>query len=266
LSPGLSFVWTVAYDWARAVEKIVQLWPLGGEHVIGWDMNGRTWGGGEFFPPSPLGVRSVLERHGLTSDSNRVRLASAAFWAPGMDRGACELHNRNALTWLARPESWIVTLDADEELVDPAAVMGWLRCLPLGHGTAYTADFAQVYKVIGDVALVWSRTAPAAVALDQPGLWVGCRSVARAWPSPFKAINWWLAGRSDAEILLKAGALEYAQRHEPMRLLEQWRAVTLENCHEVRGWAGQIVPQHVKLVPIAINDLRAGRWAKAGLT
>ncbi len=256
---GLSFVWPVAYDWRRAVEQVARLWSYG-EHVVGWDLGGRTWGGGEFIPPHPSSVVLCLQRAGVwTVPGERLRFAAAHFYVAGLERIAIEVRNRNALTWMARPGNLIVTLDADEELIDPEGFVEWAKSQPVCRGWAYEAQRLQVYKTIGDVALVWSRTDPAVVLLDAPGLFNGPRG-AMSQPCPARLINWWLAGRDENEFLLHAGAMGYARNHEPAALLDEWRAVTLENAHEVRGWAGQRVPAHVSLVPIAISDLRAGRW------
>lgn len=245
-----------AYDWRRALDKVVSLWPYFDEIIVAWDGHGLTWGGQFFEPPDAQDFEdTVYNRVGMSAI--KLRVVVGDFWFPGRTRLELEVAERNALSMLLKRDSWICTVDADEEWIDPAATAAWLRTTPNG-GMAAAGRYLGVYKVIDETALVYNRAWKVEVATSVAGQWGMPRASAGLVPSPCKFVNWFLADRDEAEVRLKLGAMEYAERHDPEPLVAEWKRTTLDNYHSVRGFAGNYVG--VPLVPISVADLRAGRW------
>lgn len=261
IRPGASFIWPLAYDWRRGAESIARCWSYGDEHIVSWDLGGRTWGGGMFAPPSldafclELAGRGVPARE--TRDPRRLRFVLGDFHMPGVnDLGAVETRQRNAITWLARPGNLLITLDADEEPINWPEFATWMGAKQIG-ATAMMGQQCPIYKIIGDTALVFPPCR-CPVAIGVPGIWDAPRGCYAFSEGPLKVVNWFLAGRDRAELEMKLGAMTYMIGYDAPAMLAQWERTTLDNYGEVSGFAGTYV--RAPLVPISLEDLWAGRW------
>jgi hypothetical protein len=260
--PGCSFVWPVAYDWLRGVSTIAKCWAYGDEHIVSWDVGGRTWGGGRFLPPTMTGFASALVEAGVPAadvlDTRRLRFCLGDFYMPPpapVDIGEVETRQRNAITWLARPGNLICTLDADEEPVNFPEWREWVGHKQNG-AQAWLGLQLPIFKIIGDVALAFPPCR-CPVAIGAPGIWDGPRAAAGT-DSPLKIVNWFLAGRSEDELRVKLGAMTYMNGYDAEVMLNLWRETDLTNYGKVLGFAGTY--QRMPLVPLTLADLWAGRW------
>ncbi|HXD98240.1 MAG TPA: hypothetical protein VN646_16950 [Candidatus Acidoferrum sp.] len=260
-----SFVWLLAYDWKQGCEAIARLWSYGEEHIVGWDAGGVTWGGGHYTPIIYSDVMHALHAAGAdTADiAARVRVVLADFHRPGVHVADLETAERNALSWLAKPNNKIITLDADEEPVNFEYFADWFKGWEMPTPLVYRGQQLPVYKVIGDVALVFQRPTWTPIAMGSRGIFCGPRAGEQMLSTPLKLINWFLAGRSDEELRLKFAAMSYMEGNDPEALLELHHRTTLDNYGLVRGFSGTY--NNVGLVPISLADLRAGRWEAAGI-
>jgi hypothetical protein len=238
--------------------------------VVGWSLSGLTWGGKRFMPPTVAMFRDEVWRHAVAlhdhasaMTADRLRFVLGDFYSLGVGSAINETCERNALTCVARPGRWIVTMDSDEEIVNLPDFLDFVGDKPVEPYLTWTGSSRAVYKVVGDVALVamWQQTP---VMLGCAGSFEGPR-VPRmpVQLSPMRFINWFLAedtgrNRPDEEVRLK---LESTSHLYPDRadVFARWQATTLDNFGSVQG-VGVNYP-HIRLQAIPVADLRAGRWA-----
>lgn len=262
---GLSLVFPVAYDWRRACEGIARLWPFAEEIIVGWDRWGKTWGGGNFMPPTTLELQDGIEkaRGGFISMSNgKLRFCSADFHVIGRSPKQLQLAERNALSYLCSPTNWICQVDADEEWCNPEEFVDWAKDAWMGLPATATAKVVCVYKVIGDTALVCDRAANWGVGCNQPGMWRNVRGgidAAHAH-SPLRVVNWWMSGRTEGEIRMKLNAVSYFNDGDVEAAVEKWQGTTLENFQDWSGGVGSMHQGSV-LKAVSVADLLAGKWS-----
>jgi hypothetical protein len=263
--PLLSWVWVTAYDWRACARAIARVWSASGDHVVGIDRRGFTWGGGTFSPPNETEFRSEVaaaRNFSVSSARERIRFVYGDFYDIGLDTADNETCERNALTWLARPRTWICTMDSDETIVNLDEFLAWLGDKPVEPHLTWTGTSAACYKIIGDTALVamWQETP---VLLGRPGSFTGPRAPSMPVQlSPMRFVNWFLCqddgtNRPDAEVRLKLESTSHLYSDRDA-VFDRWQATTLENFREVKGIGGNY--PGVYLRPISVADLRAGRW------
>lgn len=234
MTPGwLSVVLAIAYDWRLAVRAIRSVWNIASDIIVGWDGAGRTWGGGQFVPPERWDFIAELCAALPGTDPHvveqKVRTIEGRFWNPDFgDRLLLQNRERLALTSLARPGGWIVTLDADEELVNPTEFADWLAGQPPHARHGVTARFTGVYKVIGDVALVYASDRRFPLAAADPGSPIDAEWRAQWWhDSPGHVLHWTMS-RTEEELWAKLEALSPTS-YSSQLILDCWRATSLDN-------------------------------------
>jgi hypothetical protein len=157
-APWLSFVFCIAYDWRLALRSIASIWNIADEVLVAWDARGRTWSG-DLYRPLDVDVffdeleASIGEDFGDNRD--RLRVFAGDFYREGVPRQTLQIQERVALTSLCKPGGWIFTLDADEELLNPAEVRAWCEQHPPRPGEGLNCLMTSVYKVIGETALIY---------------------------------------------------------------------------------------------------------------
>lgn len=258
----LSFVFCIAYDWRLAVKAIAAVYDIADEILIGWDGAGRTWAGDwyptiephEFLDEALGAIASEAREAPLVP---KLRLFVGDFWAPGRDRQQLQIQERVALTTLCKPGGWIFTLDADEELVNPAEVRAWCDANPPRPGSGLTCTMTSVYKLIGETALVYDQpTRQFPIAQADPGTFIDGRTRAQSWQlCPAHLLHWHL-GRDERELAIKLRALSPCSR-PPDEMLAIWRATTLENYFDGQPRGGTCYADSDPLRPVPLAMLRA---------
>jgi hypothetical protein len=271
----LSFVFCLAYDWRLGLKAIAAVWDIADEIIVGLDGRGRTWAGDRFTPPEPGEFLDALEAT-LPDEASggrgpgdelvlldRLRLVVGDFWRAGVDRKQLQIQERLALTQLCKPGGWIFTLDADEELVNPAEVRAWCNANPPRPGAGLNCTMTSVYKVIGETALVYDRPARQfPVAQADPGVFIDGETRAQSWQlCPAHLLHWHL-GRDERELTIKLRALSPCSR-PPDDMVAIWRETTLENYWDgqPRGGTCYSDSDPLRAVPLAMLRATAERGA-----
>lgn len=257
--PWLTFLYCVAYDWRLAVRSIASVWDIADEIIVGWDDGGHTWGGDHFVPPEPIDFVDHLHLDGAAWP--KLRIVRGDFYAPDRDRQRLQVQERVALSHLARPGGWIVTIDADEELVNPQAFKAWVRDNPPHPGMGLRCSMVSVYKVIGDQALVYDSAQPFPFAQAEPGCFVGAEYRSQTWlDSPAMVLHWHM-GRTEEELRTKLRALSPVGDGDGLRdpedMVAVWRETTLDNYAERARRGATCYADGVPLKVVPLSELRA---------
>lgn len=265
MSPLVSVLMCVAYDWRLVGRAVASVWDIAKEVLISWDAGGMTWSGHPFEPPSHFqvldSIRAAVSGHGpfgragYTEIREKVRLFPGGYWAPGHERQELQIRQRLALAHLATPGHWQVTLDADEELLNPAAFVATLPAL--GGDVGATARFVSVYKVIGETALVFDSDRHFPIAMARPGVFIDGMSRAQNWLPTDGVILHHHMDRPEDELRLKLASLSPTSWSSD-DMLTAWQETTLENYTEARPRPGTCYHPDTPLRAIPLPMLRSG--------
>jgi hypothetical protein len=220
---GISVVMLAAYDWRYALEALPHCYGIADEVLVGVDRDRVSMAG----RPFPFNARAFGRGLRGLDRAGKLRLVEEDFHR-FPDPSLNETDERNRLSRLCRPGNWVVQVDADEWMLNPAEFRDWLLAQPLEREVL--ARWVNVFKVIGEDALV----------IDGPDVWVPVATCRRGayWhhrdtggfplKSPLSLLHFsW--GRSRAELKRKLLNFSHAREVDADALLRLWDSVTLAN-------------------------------------
>jgi hypothetical protein len=227
---GLSFITPLAYDYRMAFAAIRSYYAVADEIILGLDRDRVSWNG------KPFALDGGELREGLRSldTEGKIRLVEGDFHAQG-SATANDTHERNALSMECRPGNWLVQIDSDELLQNPAQFRDWLlrrswHWLVLGRWTVVFKRFGDDYLVV-DKHDAWIS-----VASRLRGAFTGCRDtkeLKRRSPLHLLHFSW---GRSEEELLQKLQSWTHARDFDTAKFFELWKSVDLENYGGLRDF------------------------------
>lgn len=136
----------MSYDW-DFIEPSVKSWiDHVDELIMGLDENRLSWSGKPFSIPAdaPEKVRAL---------SPKIRLIEDYFYIAGLAPMECDTRERNLLSTYAQPGDWIVSVDADEIVINPECIKPFLQSQPDKDVCVY-GYWITVYKELQDSYLV----------------------------------------------------------------------------------------------------------------
>jgi hypothetical protein len=213
---GVSVLMPLAYDWPLAGRAIRSVYGIADEVIIGIDSDRVSFAGRPFaFDCDEFSAS--LERW---DPDSKVRVVRDNFHRHphAMDN---ETATRNRLLELARPSNWIVSLDADERLLNAEMLPAFLsKCSP---ERVVLAEWLFCWKVIGETALV--VTPPDAIRFAfRPcagrRFTYGRKVSGPQVVAPCPLLHWGYGGRSQAGD--GHGGLDTSDRSELERKFEHW--------------------------------------------
>jgi hypothetical protein len=250
----ISVVMCIAYDWLRAVRAIASVWSIAREVLVSWDRRGLTWDGQTFKAPDEWTLLDRLrDRIGIAYSEGRqkLRLFPGDFWSLGRGRQELQIAQRLAVSQLAAPGGWQLTLDADEVLVDPG---NFARQVPRpAPGLGLLVEFRSVYKVIGETALVFDSRRAFPIAQAEPGVFIHGPSRAQQWIQTPGLVVHHHMDRTEDELRMKLGALT-PTTWSVDDVVMPWKETTLANFREPRSRPGTCYAPDTPLraVPVAM--------------
>lgn len=258
----VSWCYCVAYDWRMAVNSIKSVWPYADEILIGVDEYSKTWTGRDF----NIDMRAFVDAIEATGcPLSRLRLVYEDFWRGGdysplvarlgreflesaypaashPEALKLEAMQRQRLADMAKPDNTVVAIDSDEIVTNGAAFITWLEtAAPL----SFMAQWVNVYKIIGDTAIVvvapWYTDMIPVGLRPNPGRPYYMRgrmtNASITSVSPLRLLHYTLGGRTRAEIETKLRSWGHAGERNVGEFLALWDSVTVENCTELGAYA-----------------------------
>jgi hypothetical protein len=227
---GISVVGLLAYDWKYAIKSIRSYYAIADEIVLGLDADRLSWSRKPFRFDKAACFRALRSMDPL----KKIRVIEGDFHAlPGpMQNDTAE---RNALSMRCRAGNWVLQIDADEEMINPAQFAEWLKGLRWKRQAM--ANWQHVFKVIGDKALVIDVSdhwIPVATTLR--GAYFENRNT-REWAlrSPLKLLHFsW--GRSEMELRAKLKHWSHSPDFDTAALLKLWKSVNLKNYRDYKDF------------------------------
>ena len=254
---GISVVMPVAYDWRYALDSLSHCYAIADEIVLGLDAQRVSWSG-KRYPFNERAFRAGLKR---LDPQAKIRVVEANFHAQ-VSPGDNDTFERNALSRLCRAGNWVLQIDSDEWMRNPAEFAGWLSRRRLARPVC--ARWLNVYKVLGGTALVVDGAAEwVQVGSARPDRYIHMRDTG-GWPqrSPLELLHFgW--GRSRAELKRKLENWSHSRDFEPAQALRRWDSVTLANHRGQRDLHPIHPPTWPRLRAVPLAGLRAGAGGSA---
>ena len=148
MSQRVSAISLVSYDYRYLLSSIPRYLDFVDEVILGMDSQGLTWSGGRVdIPKSFFGELRRLDETG-----SKIRLVSRPFYSPSRTPMENDIAERNALSLEARQGSWIVSIDADEDLLNPGDFFRFLASVE--REVDVYASWITSFKDLGDMLLV----------------------------------------------------------------------------------------------------------------
>jgi len=228
--PGLSFITLLAYDYYYAFDTISSYYDIADEIILGVDADRLTWMGQPFFFDLDA-VRAFIQQ---IDAAGKIRIVEGNFHA-GDDPSRNETDERCELSRLCAAGNWIVQIDCDEVLLNPAEFKQWL--LANDPNSAVAAQLLTVFKRFGNQLLIVTPADEGVpVATRIPGQYTGSRwSEEKHVNSPLQLLHFsW--GRTADELRQKLNNWGHALQVDREGFYQLWESVTLENYQQVHNF------------------------------
>jgi hypothetical protein len=227
---GLSFVTPVAYDHHFAWAAIASYYTIADEIILGLDRDRISWSGKYYHLDEDEFRRHLKEADPL----GKISLVEADFHSQG-SAPANDTFERNALSLRCKPGNWVVQIDSDELLQNPAEFRAWLLerrgpWLALGRWTVVFKRFGDDYLVV-DKDSFWIS-----VATRRHGRYTGCRDTRefrRRSPLHMLHFSW---GRTEEELKQKLESWTHAADFDTDKFFKFWQSVDLGNYRQFRDF------------------------------
>ena len=245
--PALSFVTLLAYDYRYAFLAVRSYYDIADEIILGVDRDRVTHSGNPFH----IDMREVADFVGGIDRAGKIRIVEDDFHSQPtpMDN---DTHERNVLSLACRPGNWVVQIDADETLVDPAAFGEWMPTAP--QDAQIKARWISVFKVFGDTALVIDpakETAPVATLRRGEYTLARC-TVDRPVLSPLLLLHYaW--GRTREELKFKLHNWSHSKDFDVDAYFRLWDSVTMENYRQFKDFHPIVRGAWMELAPCSIT-------------
>jgi hypothetical protein len=258
---GVSAVSLVSYDYRFLLTTIPRYLPYVDEVILGVDADGLTWSGERFEIPTSF----FEELRQLDVASNRIRLVSRSFYSPSRSPMENDVAERNALSFEVTEGNWIVSIDADEQLLNPDEFFRFLGRQP-EDDVSVEASWITVFKDLGDSLLVVAAQADGSlehfpIATRQRGAFVAARRTdAPTILSPAIALHYsW--GREKEALLQKLLNWSHSRDFDVRKYFDFWLGVNEQNYSAIRHFHPLLPDTWSRLTRVKKADLENWeRW------
>jgi len=252
----ISGVTLVSYDYRFLLTTIPRYLPWVDELLVGVDRDRLTWSGETFAVPETF--FDDLMR--LDESPPKIRIVSRSFYSPTRSPMENDVAERNALSLEVPEGNWIVSIDADEYLLNPDQFFHYLRNCPAEESACLEGRWITVFKDLGDSMLVIAAKPDGSlerfpIATRQRGSFVTSRRTnGPAVPSPAIALHYsW--GRQPEELLQKLLNWSHTRDFDVRKYFDFWRTVDEKNYSTFRDFHPIWPDTWSKLVRVSKQDL-----------
>lgn len=243
---ALTFVTPIAYDYRYAFDTIRSYYAIADEIILGLDGERRSFSG----HPYPFDEQEFAAGIAALDPERKIRIVEGDFHSKPHPLQN-DHHERLTLANAAKPGHWIIQIDSDEVLLNPAEFRAWIDAAPSSH--AIRARWLTVFKRLGDdLLIIREPDGRITIGTQQRHRYRHLREVDQpCLDSPLVLLHF-AYGRSRAEIELKLKNWGHSREVDHQRFLRAWDEADLHNFHAYRDfhplfapwWAGL---EHMRL-------------------
>jgi hypothetical protein len=226
----ISTVMPIAYDHRYAYGAIARVYDISDEIVLGLDRDRISWSGKPFDFDRELFLAQVRR----IDPKGKVRLVEDNFHTED-DPMANDTRERNLLSSACADGNWIIQIDSDEYLLNPADFKAWLaRADP---ACDVQAQWITVFKSFGDQCLVTHEPQHQVhVGTRLKNSYQYCRKTGRPAALSNLQIMHYSWGRSRHELEQKVTNWSHSRDFDTGKFLRLWDSVTLENYRDFQNF------------------------------
>lgn len=249
----ISAIGLIAYDFDLLCKSLPLYIEYCEEVILGLDANRRTWMGEPFeLPPDWLEQLKVIDV------CNKIRIVEDRFFVEGKDPLELDTRERNILSRNARAGNWIVSIDADEFVLDFPG-LGKFLAMQNDDNVCVMASLITIFKQEDSVCFVVKAKdgllEQFAIATRQPGVFTSCRYTAQRrvlGPSIVLHYSW---ARPPEQIRRKLNNFGHAKEFNPDSYFKLWSAVDQHNYRCVSNFHPLVPERWPALVCVTEQDL-----------
>lgn len=230
----ITVITPLAYDYRYAFAAIKAYYPIADEILLGLDKDRISWSG----KPFDFDV-AEFERFLAVVDTRKiVTICEGNFhtYDKPMDNDTAE---HNSLSMMAKPGNWVVNVDSDEVLLNPAEFKAYMETAP--EDCVIIARLLNVFKTFpspdGDKMLLIEPPKECAFfgTMLRGGYMRGRATDQKGANSPgvFLHFAW---GRKREELMQKLNNWGHSRDFDVEKYMEFWDSITLENWQEPKDF------------------------------
>ncbi len=255
MSHRVSAITLVSYDYRFLLGSIPRYLRFVDEVILGIDSQGLSWSG----RPVDIPQSFFEELRRLDETGSKIRLVSRPFYSASRTPMENDVAERNALSCEARQDNWIVSVDADEYLLNAGELFRFLARVEEPDVDVY-ASWITSFKDVGDALLVVAAQPDGLlerfpIATQRRGGFVASRRTeTKAVLSPGVALHYsW--GREESELHQKLLNWTHTQDFDVEKYFQFWKGVNAENYSMVRHFHPIWPEMWSRLVKVEKSDL-----------
>lgn len=254
MSKHVSAITLASYDYRYLFSSIPRYLDFVDEVIVGVDSQGLTWSGGRVDIP-----RSFFEElRRLDETGSKIRVVSRPFYSTSHTPMENDIAERNALSLETRHDSWIVSIDADELLLNPGDFFRFLARVE--NEVDVYASWITSFKDLGDALLVIAAQSDGLLerfpiaTLRRGGFVASRRTETNSILSPGVALHYsW--GRGERELQEKLLNWTHTRDFDVDTYFRFWQGVTAANYSAVRQFHPIWPELWSRLVKVSKGDL-----------
>jgi len=252
---NISVITLLAYDYEYMLLSLPRYIDLVDEVIIGLDSERKTWAGNSFDIPDIF-----FQRLKQLDKNNKIRIVEDKFYVPGLKTMELETRERNILSTKTTHQSWILSIDADEILLNAQDTLDFLRHFENDSLCLYGL-WIVLYKSVGDTMfLIENNTdrlefVPMATK-NREGFIEGRKTEERVSLFPALSLHYaWARERS--QLQRKLGNWGHKEDFDTEQILCKWDDLNEHNFHQYNNFHPVDPPVWSKLKAVNIQFLDA---------
>jgi len=249
---GYSAVSLISYDYQYLLQSLPHYIDEVEEVILGLDKYRQTWNGNKFVVPDKF-----FQQLEAMDPAGKIRIVEDNFYIPNFTALENDTRERNFLSNFVKPGNWIISLDADEVILNPAALKDYLASLS-DTDVSVLAQAVTVFKRLPDAILIASskiKVGTFPIATKAVNSYIGARyTQQRKVICPAKLVHYsW--GRSEAELYMKLTNWGHSTHFDVESYFSLWKAIDGNNYRYLRNFHPIWPEEWVELIKVSEEEI-----------
>ena len=242
----ISTVIPIAYDSHYAFGAIARVYDLSEEIILGLDVDRISWS----HRPYDFDLEAFLKDVAKIDPLRKIKLVQDNFHTE-LHPMANDTRERNILSSHCKDGNWILQIDSDEYLLNPAEFRSWLATA--NRELDVQGQWITVFKSFGDKVLVAHEPGHQVhIGTTLKASYEYCRKTKRPAIRSNLQILHYSWGRSRHDLAMKLKNWSHSQDFDTDKFLAFWDGITLNNYQEVKNFHPLHPPLWTKLSAITL--------------
>jgi len=264
VSTGYSALSLISYDYEYLLRSIPTYIDEVEEVILGLDKYRQTWSGNSFDLPAEF-----FHRLSSIDPSKKIKIVEENFYIPDFNPIANDTRERNFLSNFVKKGNWIISIDADEVILDLALLKDFLA--NLSDTDVYVCVHAQtVFKRLPDSLLIARALSHGEVgifpvATKSANSFIGARYTHQPRVHCSAKMLHYSWARSEEELYMKLKNWGHSADFDVDSYFALWRAIDGNNYRYLRDFHPVWPKEWVDLIRVPESELLSQKtWPSSG--